>query len=80
MTTESWKRTTGYFVLALVVATLAYDLAAVRAAGYEASVSRFVVNLTKDWPIVPFLAGVVAGHLWFPAAKDKKKKEAKTHV
>jgi hypothetical protein len=43
----------------------AYALYAFLVYGRTGSVSTFVRTLSHDWPIIPFLFGVLAGHFWF---------------
>lgn len=64
--------------LALVltlVALLAYDLFAVYAFGYDGTISLVIFTMAKAFPIIPFLAGVVVGHLFFPIEGTNGKKE-----
>jgi len=53
------------FVVALLVI---WDIGAVIAGGYQATISAVVLVWAKRWPIVPFGLGVVIGHiLWLNA-------------
>lgn len=60
--------------LLLAVAALAgaYDLWAVATAGYDASISVVVLDWSHRAPVLPFAAGVLAGHLFWPQS-DKEK-------
>jgi len=49
-----------------LVCLLVYDLFAVYRFGYEGTISLVVFTMAKSYPIIPFLAGVVVGHLFFP--------------
>jgi hypothetical protein len=61
----TWPERTRYFLLALVVVTLVWDLVAVHACGPAASVSWVARDFCEKHPIVACLAGVVIGHiLW----------------
>lgn len=53
-------------LLMVLVALLAYDLFAVYQFGFEGTISVVVFTLAKSAPIIPFLAGVVVGHLFWP--------------
>ena len=53
-------------LLLALVALLGYDLFAVYRFGYEGTISLVVFTMAKSFPIIPFLAGVVVGHLFFP--------------
>lgn len=56
---------TGMLILATVVAALAYDLYAYRKSNGKASISNWVREMSKEWPIIPFLVGVLIGHFFF---------------
>ena len=53
-------------LLLTLIALLGYDLFAVYQFGYEGTISLVVFTMAKAFPIIPFLAGVVVGHLFFP--------------
>lgn len=53
-------------LLMTLVCLLGYDLFAVYKFGYEGTISLVVFTMAKSYPIIPFLAGVVVGHLFFP--------------
>lgn len=53
-------------LLLTLICLLAYDLFAVYRFGYDGTISLVVFTMAKTWPIIPFLAGIVVGHLFFP--------------
>lgn len=53
-------------LLLTLVCLLGYDLFAVYKFGYDGTISLVVFTLAKAYPIIPFLAGIVVGHLFFP--------------
>jgi hypothetical protein len=56
-------------ILILIVVTLlliAWDVYAYLAAGSQATISRVVLDWAGHHPVLPFLIGVVAGHLLWP--------------
>lgn len=53
-------------LLLTLICLLGYDLFAVYSFGYEGTISLVVFTMAKAYPIIPFLAGVVVGHLFFP--------------
>lgn len=57
--------TTGNLIAATIVIALAYDLYAYRRSGGQATISNWVRVMSRDWPIIPFLAGMLAGHFFF---------------
>lgn len=64
------------FVLLGVLAFLgAFDLFMMLRYGANDTISSYVYNITREWPILTFLAGVVAGHFWFSMKFDSDKKE-----
>jgi hypothetical protein len=67
--------TTGILLVTLAFLLL-YDAIAVNLFGYPGTISIVVYEASKNWPIIPFLAGIVCGHFWFPllGIKDEKNK------
>lgn len=61
-----WRRATVVLLVLLVAGVLAYDLAALLGGGPDATVSRVVYESARRWPVIPFLAGVVCGHFFWP--------------
>ena len=53
-------------LLMTLIGLLGYDLFAVYQFGYDGTISLVVFTMAKAYPIIPFLAGVVVGHLFFP--------------
>jgi hypothetical protein len=60
------KRMTNYFLLAVLIVVCAYDLYAYWWLTPQQTVSRTVFDLAREYPIIAFVAGVVAGHLFWP--------------
>lgn len=60
------KTVTKFALLFALVALLAYDLFAVYRYGFDGTISVVVFTLAKSAPIIPFLVGVVVGHLFWP--------------
>lgn len=58
--------TTQFFMLGLLVAILLFDAVTVLLWGSEYSISKNTYRLAVEWPIIPFLLGVVAGHVLWP--------------
>lgn len=65
---------TGTFIVAFMVVGVAilaaYDIWALTAHGYEATMSAVILNVSQRHPILPFLVGlalgILAGHLFAP--------------
>lgn len=56
---------TGMLILATVVSALAYDLYAYRKSGGEATISNWVRTMSREWPMIPFILGVLVGHFFW---------------
>lgn len=59
------KRTL-YVFLVLFGILMAYDAYTLVSRGYETTVSWTLYLWGTQFPIVPFIFGVLIGHLWFP--------------
>jgi len=53
-------------LLLTLISLLGYDLFAVYRFGYEGTISLVVFTMAKSYPIIPFLAGIIVGHFFFP--------------
>ena len=53
-------------LLLTLIFLLGYDLFAVYRFGYEGTISLVVFTMAKSYPIIPFLAGIIVGHFFFP--------------
>ena len=53
-------------IIAVIFAGLLYDLFAYVKWGNEATLSVRIFRLAKDWPMLPFLFGVLVGHWFWP--------------
>jgi len=61
-------------VLALSIgALLLYDMIALILWGAGETVSVVMLEFSKSYPIIPFLAGVACGHLFWPQVPDENK-------
>jgi hypothetical protein len=60
---------------AVVILTLAilgaYDAYIISEEGYDASISVVVLYWSHKAPIIPFIVGVIAGHLFWPQASQE---------
>ncbi len=59
----------------LFAVLMLYDLWTLVQNGYDSTVSATLYEFSRDFPIVPFLFGILFGHLFFPnlAATRKPK-------
>lgn len=74
---EKQRRTTvavlvGFVILGVLstVALLVYDLIAYSRGGNEATLSKVILDTSRDWPIIPLLVGLIfgllSGHFFWP--------------
>lgn len=63
---ETGRIVTIWFMALALVASLIYDLWAGTAYGSQATISAIVLDVSRQYPILPFAAGVLAGHLFAP--------------
>lgn len=71
---------TAKIVTTCVIALGIYDLYAVSTGGVDATISRYLQNSAFDAPLVPFVFGFIAGHLFAymkPECSACRKKDAK---
>lgn len=55
-----------YVLLAAVFAIIIYDIVALIKKGYQGTISYQVYVAACRYPIVPFLLGILFGHLFWP--------------
>lgn len=72
------KVTLVFTVLTVIVIGL-YDAFALATGGYEATISCLLYTYSKQQPVIPFVFGFFAGHLFFPnkEARGDHKPEVK---
>jgi zinc transporter ZupT len=63
---ETMKKATLIFTVLTVIVIALYDVFALATGGYEATISCLIYTYSKQQPIIPFVFGVFAGHLFFP--------------
>jgi len=56
---------TEYFVVGGVLLVIFYDIIAYVFRGKSDTISTVIYRLSREYPIIPFAAGVVAGHLFW---------------
>ncbi len=65
------KILTKHVVVTTILAVIVYDVVAYAIGGMPATVSAFVLETSKSWPVIPFASGVVCGHLFWPQVQLK---------
>jgi hypothetical protein len=60
-----YRRPTVVAMLVLTALLTVYDVWAVTK-GYDWTISATLLEFSRDWPIVPFVVGLLCGHVWFP--------------
>ena len=61
----TWQARTKLVLVAILAGGTAYDLAAYSNGGSEATISRIILNLSMEWPAIPFVFGMLCGHLFW---------------
>lgn len=61
----SYFKPTVAFIVAVIAIVTVYDVWAV-AHSYDWTISATLYGAAKQFPIIPFLAGIVCGHLTWP--------------
>ena len=56
---------TKIFTLVMFIIVAIYDVYAIVTGGTENSISHLLIVSSYKYPILPFLIGVVCGHLWW---------------
>lgn len=62
----SGRTVTTLVLLFCVAGLIAYDFFAVWRWGFDATISLVVFTTAKEWPLLPFLTGLICGHFFFP--------------
>ncbi len=65
------KKLTLIFTCSIIVIIGIYDVYALIEGGAEATISSVIISLSHDFLIIPFLAGVLAGHLFWRMDSNK---------
>lgn len=60
----NYKLITTIIIIAAVVGLVAWDIVAYFKGGGDATISELIWVWSKDYPFIPFLGGVLVGHLW----------------
>lgn len=56
---------TEVFIIVVALMIAAYDVFAVIKWGVEGTISRELYQAAQRWPIIPFVLGMLAGHLFW---------------
>lgn len=63
------RKITYAVILASIAILIVYDFYAIIQGGPEATISWVIIDRSYDYPIIPFAAGVLCGHLFWRAKK-----------
>lgn len=66
---------TKIFTLVIFVIIAVYDVYAMIVGGTENSISHLIITASYKYPILPFLMGLLAGHLWWRMHDTKETKK-----
>lgn len=62
----NYKKITLIFIIATILSIAAYDVWVIYAAGNnDASISAQLIEWSYNYPLFPFLMGVVCGHIFW---------------
>ena len=67
----TWRDATKFIIICSALVLIIYDLVAYNQSGGAATISYVMLSWSKDYPILPFMFGVLCGHLFVPL-KDTK--------
>ena len=70
----NWRNHTPNFIWLILIAVVVWDIAAKTFGGMGATVSSLLFNLGYDWPVIPFMAGLLCGHFFFSMWGRESKK------
>lgn len=69
------KNMTMIFTIVMIVIVAVYDVYAMIIGGTENSISHMLITKSYDYPIIPFLIGVLTGHLVWRMKDTKETKK-----
>ena len=70
----NWRQITIYFCVLALIIILGYDAFACFKGGNYATISGLFWSLSKTYPMVPFLLGVLVGHLCWQVTNEESTK------
>jgi hypothetical protein len=56
---------TQWFVILVAVVVIITDLVLYLKKGDDATISRMLLKTSQSWPIIPLLAGIILGHIFW---------------
>lgn len=56
---------TKFFIVCIIVVVLAFDSFIMFHTNNEVTISSVVLDYSKQYPIIPFVMGLIAGHLFW---------------
>jgi hypothetical protein len=62
---NKWRAATKFALVALVAASIVYDVVAYMRGSVDATISRVVLGWARSNPLIPFSVGVLCGHLFW---------------
>ncbi len=61
----NFKKLTIAFIVVVLAVIIVYDIFAIVAGGYDATISSTLYASAKDYPVVSFALGFVMGHIFW---------------
>lgn len=73
--TATWRARTIKVIVAAVILLGGYDIVAYRAGGQDATITQVIRDNSAEWAMIPLLAGILYGHLFWAGGANKKESE-----
>lgn len=67
---------TAILIMVVILLLVAYDIVIYYKGGVDATISRVILHGAIGWPFVPFMAGLLCGHLFW--SQDLRIKEIRS--
>jgi len=72
---SDWSTITAIFLVIIALVIIAYDVLAVIKGGNKATISRVIIDTSREWLIIPLFFGILMGHFFWPQATKETCKE-----
>lgn len=59
-----YSEITKWLIILTVILWISWDIFALVKGGIQATISRNLIELSKQYPIIPFAVGLLIGHLY----------------
>lgn len=59
------------FIFSFILAAIIFDIVIIAKKGRDSSISAYIVRGAQKYPLIPFLAGALCGHLFWSYTSDE---------